>query len=80
MLDFNFLDVGRDLSRASRQYFNLKHQPTIIKKGDVFTADIVTYLPYRQTRLLWPDETFRRRFIVGGDPWVMVGKVRYNLE
>ncbi|KAI0339584.1 hypothetical protein BDW22DRAFT_1431487 [Trametopsis cervina] len=111
MLDFNPVDIARDLQHAghavtpptysrkrgpvvARKHRSLKEfltgvsahphpepdphipgkgviirQATLIKRGDIFMQDVVTWLPYRETKLQWTHNS-KPALIFGGEVWV----------
>ncbi|KAI0089533.1 hypothetical protein BDY19DRAFT_109088 [Irpex rosettiformis] len=102
LLDFNRLEIARDLQRAGKTYpassrDPLRHEksfrlfrsdkafkdlddvsmgtnerivrhPTVIRNDILFDKEIVTMLPYRETRLDWNDS--EPLFLFGGETWV----------
>lgn len=42
-------------------------RPTVIPAGDIFVDDVVTMLPYRETRITWAER--EPRVIFGGEIW-----------
>ncbi|KAI0797246.1 hypothetical protein BC629DRAFT_257255 [Irpex lacteus] len=102
LIDFNRLDIARDLKRAGKAYpksdrsatleektvrflrgnrntgqtedvsvganEQIVRHPTVIHNDVLFDRDIVTTLPYRETRLQWNGP--QPIFLFGGETWV----------
>lgn len=45
-------------------------RPTVIPRGEVFSADVITKLPYRQIELQWDQKNSFPWTIFGGETWV----------
>ena len=105
LLDFNQLDIARDLHRvgesetshgtllgsfwknnSKNKYFakdvhnvhvpgttgRIVRKPTVIPRGKIFAHDVVTTLPYRETKLDWTGP--EPLVLCGGRTWTMIAR------
>ncbi len=112
LVDFNRLDIARDLKRAGKAYpksdrsatleekavrflrgnrstgqtedvsvganEQIVRHPTVIHNDVLFDRDIVTTLPYRETRLQWNGP--QPIFLFGGETWVACTQGEVNVS
>ncbi|KAJ3552098.1 hypothetical protein NM688_g4334 [Phlebia brevispora] len=77
VLDFNVLDIRRDISRASaRKDPSLVLEPAVIQEPDVFLETVKSYLPYRKSIIGWAEgcKALNPSVMLGGNPWVVISE------